>query len=693
MAKNVVTLESTCIKGINQSIEGGSLDECADARNLWAPGGRVEQRPGTLGLGFLSTGTQATAFTGGVVIKETPIGTFATTGVLDNLGVGSRFYYGFTSTPPLATEYAVGLILTVSATNSNLVTFFAEYWNGSDWVYLPANSVSGGELVLASGVGFCGGATTTIRFVWPTDLAQTAVNSVTAYFFRFTLVAIDGTSSFDAGVTISTSATYESPINTGAGNYLGTIKNGPFFFTGVRSSDTFNGMFSRRVDVGETSVSFNTFANLVAALEPGEPPSSAVVQLTGEWYFTFSNKVFYIDTVADGIFADNLTPPTPLVESRDFAVGNNAPYDRDFVAQRADFPSANYVAYFGSRLWFADKGKISWGAAYPFHKVLPLLSEEPVGSDDETDITGLAGLGENIYVFKQRSMYAMVLEEINAFGLSVFRPKKRGVGGIGCVSNASIRRINSRYGSELVFLSEKGLVAFNGQSTRKVSLDKNGNDRLVSFFDTLTPGKWNVSVAADWRKHSCYLLSLTLNGANFPNTVLVWDYENDAFWIWDGIEAACWIEDTDGRLYFGDSQGRIFEMGNGNTDHGAVISAYVKTNRMALDEGPEFKHALRVSITGENLNSDVDIEVLPDDTATALVSGAGELSFADYNEKAYDVAVYDTDNYTERRRVVKHLDVRVPGSFFQVVVSHSNKNESFVFSSIRLEVLPLGDKP
>ena len=47
---------ATCRKGINQNPEEAGIHEAADALNVWAPDGRIEQRPGYTGVSIFGIG-------------------------------------------------------------------------------------------------------------------------------------------------------------------------------------------------------------------------------------------------------------------------------------------------------------------------------------------------------------------------------------------------------------------------------------------------------------------------------------------------------------------------------------------------------------------------------------------------------------------------------------------------------------
>jgi hypothetical protein len=196
--------------------------------------------------------------------------------------------------------------------------------------------------------------------------------------------------------------------------------------------------------------------------------------------------------------------------------------------------------------------------------------------------------------------------------------------------------------------------------------------------------------AAHWRKHSLYLLAVATSGSDANNLVVVWDYKNDTFWLWDNIEVQFWLSDEDAadneKLYFGDSVGRIYEFGVGKTDHGAAIEAYLVTDELArtLDT----KRFRSVEVTSTNKSRGLTVELLTNDEVEGT---EGTLTLTDStNEEEYGIAVYDTSSYTPKRRRTKRLMFNEAGEWAAVKVSHSEKNVPMQINDITLGVQHLG---
>ncbi len=188
--------------GINQQIEKASLEEAADALNVWAPDTRVEQRPGYIGLtsvvNSVDVGTQLTMKAEDVSVPSfaDPIANVLTVSSLEALAAGvapDNIYFGESS------PFNAIVLLGVTLTNSNATRFQAEYWNGTRWA--PIQSIQrfvGGD-VTPNLFGLA--AQFIYPFAEPKDWVSVAVDSVTLFWIRFSLRNAD----IDPSCSIGTS--------------------------------------------------------------------------------------------------------------------------------------------------------------------------------------------------------------------------------------------------------------------------------------------------------------------------------------------------------------------------------------------------------------------------------------------------------------------------------------------------------
>lgn len=676
------------VGGINQQRDlADPLLELADARDVYAPNGRVVQRPGFVGIGLTSFGVIAsatlTSVTGASTIKEDPIDTFATTTTLSSLPVGSRYYVGFTNVI-VAADYAIGLEIDATTWNANNVYAYAEYYNGSSWQPLVMTEFDTDQLLANKHLTTAGGRCV---FVWPNDMSQVAVNSVTKYWVRLTLQAINGAAGFDADVTGVTPGTIFTIETTDVG-LLGIFAvQFPFR---KRYISRFEDRTNTRYDItnslslyGPAHTDENRELIDGNVDEDVEPATLAVIPHYNEAYTTTGNFRVIVHS-ADPKNSDALIAK---VEDAEVYVGSGKTYDKSVINQLAAWPEAKYITFFRGEMWAANmRGQpyeVRWSAPEPTYRVWPTLNVELLMENDNSPISGLYGYGEHMTLFKSDSIWKMIDTGTSDAGLQTYSPI-RVSNGIGCVSNSSVQEIRNR----LVFLAEDGVYAYNGTAqVEKIS------DRIQSYIDRITPGRRPYSVAANWKRKSLYLLAVSLDGSETNNYVLVFDYKNNSWWVWSNFDVKFWMVDEtssdDESVYFADKRGRVFELGKGDHDHGTAISSYITTHPIT---GGNNSFLLRsAEMTCRNTTRSATLEVASDDAPWGDSNNtSATFDFTDSSEKEYgsavadSVAEYNVDKYTSPRDRTVRVGYMTGGESISCKVAHSTKNVPFEMKDLTL---------
>ncbi len=664
-----------CNKGINQQRDLASLEECAEALNVWAPNGAVEQRPGFTGVTSMPVSATSITSQSQVFIKydgaSYTVAAEGETLSLNSLAAGRYWYIGFDEIEDLYTDNSlkkvVGIGVQLTATNSNSVDYKAEYFStqDNDWKYLRVNEKTafGGD----DAGNHLANALSVFHFSSPADWGTTTVSSQTKYFIRFTLL-----DALDSTVTIN---------NVAGTAWVATQRDGD----GIK--DPTRGLFAAQFPTTKRYIYFTT--KNFAEIHAGETLTLAGISSSGSLGAPFEDRRGAIAVVPQygeafistgdkvGRLHVNTGASEAKVESRDFAVGPNAPYDPELVIQLQDFPEARFISFFKGRLWCSGiKGlpyEIRWTAAAPFHTVWPVLSAEPVMEDDNSPITGMAPYGEYMVVFKSDSVYQMMNTGPNSATLVEHYSPIKVVSGVGCVSNSSIQRVRGN----LLFLGEDGVYAYDGTpNIKKMS------DRITDTINSITAGRRDIACSAHWKTKSLYLLSVAVDGSFYNNKTIVYDYKNDAWWEWD-IPAQYWLVDEDGFddevLYFVDSFQSVFRMDDSNHDYGAAISSYVVSQRMG-EKGNVRRTIRQIEVLGNNEMGSISVEAIANDDDSG--SDSGSIVMTDSAEAVYGVAVSGTDKYVNKRRRARRISFRKQADWFQVKVSNSAYNTPMTIAGI-----------
>tara|TARA_Y100000310_G_scaffold307095_1_gene348905 strand:- start:186 stop:2348 length:2163 start_codon:yes stop_codon:yes gene_type:complete len=712
--KQYAHLKLTCHRGINQQRGLATLEECAEASNVWAPDGVIEQRPGYVGLVSFPFVDWADNTTSGCVqtfITETTGGSFATTTEGNNMTLNSWatnafWYIGFNKVSGAYTGVTDDRFLlaydtgAIPAVNTNQMGYDASYYNGTEFVALrvierkgnpnttESSSVVSPHLSDARGSMFC--------FCPPGDWASTTINSVAAFFLRFKIKPRNTSgsdSTLASGVLVGNATAgvhhISSRLSETRGLFVGQFPSTKRYIS-VNRHDAGTSVPKVRwllaSDHEFSDVTEPDFEQL-GRYEDASLATHAVVPQFGEGFVAYGGIVKRYSLKQPWPHATDGTDffaTRAAKEVKDFAVGPEAPFDPDYVRQLGSFPTGDIIVYFKNRLWVSGSSEepyaVKWGAATPYHKVFPNTANDLLMEDDNSPITGMAPLGEHLAVFKRDSIWLMVAVGENSItGVTDFRGRKI-VDGVGCVSNASIQQIMGR----LVFLAEDGIYSFDGTPTvQKLS------DRVSTTVASINKHKTAFTVSAHWKTKNCYLLSVPTRGANDNNKTLVYDYKNDTWWIWD-IPVALWLNDEgeadEETLYFLDNKQCMNLLGFGNTDHGQAITSTVLTQR--IGETDNIRRTVRqVEVTSDNRATSLTVAVRANDDSNG--DDSGTLSLTDDSEAEYASSLLFTagTKYVLDRNRARRLSFRKQGDWLQVLVTHDTHNTPMSIRAIDVGVI------
>lgn len=695
---------TTCSKGINQQAELVGPGEVIDAQNVWAPNGKLQSRPGFRNEGTVGRGTLGVVEPFEYAILYNVSGdaystiaynaaissTYLSSGDIIHLSIDSTY----DSSVPTYSGFRFEMTTSLTAAGAQMPFGVWEYYNGSGWV--PLNNVTehtGEELDASSAYYhlFYPEATADtpyflLLFKSPSDWSTTTVDSATdKYMIR---VRLDVGTVSGAGLQFASAYAYSE--ERAITEVLSSVRfsNKSRMISIARAESASSNTINVSSDVRKN---WQRTLSIGSSSERGHS-SVAVVPQFDEAFFCFG-----------GITA-RMTP-TPLttddpyarVETDQSIIGDKAPYDPDYISQETSWPESDFILFFKGRLWSARGSVVRWSAPQPYHKVWPKLSQEPIMEDDNSDITGLVGFGEHVVVFKRESIYIMPSVGENEFSLEQYTPV-RVVSGVGCIAPQSIQKIRGR----LVFLAEDGLYAFDGtpnikKVTEKAYQNTDGSaeiaDRMSEFFSSLNPGHRRFSASANWASKRCYLLSLSTEADTENSKTFVWDYANDAMWIWSGFSAKKWMivsEGADDSLFFVDNLGFIFRLGVGNDDNYAAITSSITTHRIGYREGDK-KRFRQVDVTSTNESGPLTIDVIPQDNDRN--KSTATMSKLDAIDTVWSDTI--TDTVTEWSQIQKkstRVGFRADADFAQVKVTHSDVHQPFMVTLLDVGWIPLGER-
>ena len=311
------------------------------------------------------------------------------------------------------------------------------------------------------------------------------------------------------------------------------------------------------------------------------------------------DKLYRMDDL-DGKW-DNVTAPITITAAKVadsaqflneiyFTNGHDVPFEWNSsgtAAAVSDVPAnltkAKYVAEFNNYLFYGNV-TVS-GTAYTSRIYWSNIKDTStwsatafidIAKSDGQEITRLKVLGDKLIVYKTRSIYAV------SFTGDVDVPFILPGGGktnsaVGCVAPFSVQQVNNGH----VFLSADGVYFFDGNNSFKVS------DKITpTLIDDMNTTNFAEARSLVQTSKNRYMVSLIASGSSENDRVLVWDYVNNAWSLYVGLDIAYMTtvlaSGSQERIYFGDYAGFTYRADTGANDNPegteTAIDAYYWTN-------------------------------------------------------------------------------------------------------------------
>lgn len=228
--------------------------------------------------------------------------------------------------------------------------------------------------------------------------------------------------------------------------------------------------------------------------------------------------------------------------------------------------------YYPTRVYYSElKDDTIWGAANYLE----------VSKDDGQPITGLRVLSDRLVVYKTRSIYTIFYTGDVDIPFILPGGGKTNAN-VGCIAPFSIQEVDNGH----VFLALDGLYFFDSSNVYKLSY------RLDTTFAGLNQGGFNRVRSMTQKIKNRYWLAVS-NGASSTNdTVIIWDWYNNAFSLYSGINASAmrtfYVTSSEERPHFVDYAGYMYRADYGADDYPlkvrTPISAFYYTNWKSFDD-------------------------------------------------------------------------------------------------------------
>lgn len=364
-----------------------------------------------------------------------------------------------------------------------------------------------------------------------------------------------------------------------------------------------------------------------------------------------------------GVFCNESDTPIKVKSSSAFAivkVATTAKTCESFNNYLLFGNTSELGTTYGSRIRWSDLGDID---TYPANNYIDI---EP---DDGDSIVAIKRYQNNLYVFKKHSIYEIIITGGAGAEAFIYRPIARNMG---AYAKMSVKVVESR---GIVFLGQSGVYLFDGANFDFIS------DSIQRKLDGLNRSRYADAVGVVHTGKNQYLLSVS-DGVDTKNkTMLVWDYVQQAWSTYSGIQANALTEaeDSSGNvlLFSGDYNGDIYKQDVGTTDKpngvATAISAFYATPNLQFGS-PEISKTFKYlyvfskATSTSTITVDVAYSYLDtySDTYTVNVGEAGAV---------WNVAVWNTDVWPGIATKVSRLELNRPGRAIRLKFSENSTNE------------------
>lgn len=403
------------------------------------------------------------------------------------------------------------------------------------------------------------------------------------------------------------------------------------------------------------------------------------------------------------ITADNLCDFEVFLDTLYVVNGQDTPFEWDGTASSATtstLPSGvtkpKYVASFNNYLFYANvvvssvvnSSRIYWSDLKDT-STWRSTSFIDIAKDDGQTITGLKVLADRLIIFKERSIYSLFFTGEADIPFILPGGGKTN-SDAGCVSFRTIQEVENG----LVFLSSDGFYFFDGNNSFRIS------DKITSTItNDMAPTQFMNATAVNQRNKNRYWCALTSSGQATNNRVLVWDYFNNAWTIYVGLNISsmdiAYVSGTEERVYFGDYGGFVYRADSGTSDNPANVStkfsAYYKTNWRPYGDLVNQKATKQAVIYHQTSNSTLTFGYSYDFSETGAPNSLA-LPGMDYSQtfstsagaSVYGTATYGTGTYARVGGDIKRRDLAGRGRVIQFLFGNATLDETFQIDALGL---------
>lgn len=294
-----------------------------------------------------------------------------------------------------------------------------------------------------------------------------------------------------------------------------------------------------------------------------------------------------------------------------------------------------------------------------------------ISNNDGQEIEGLQVLSDRLVIFKTRSIYNLFFTGDSDIPF-ILPGGGKSNSSVGCVAGFSIQEVENG----LVFLSYDGFYFYDGNNSFKIS------DKITTTFQGLNTGRINQANSLVQKEKNRYWCSLPGASQTENDTVLVWDYFNNAWTKYAGINSnamtTVYVAGKEERPYFGDYAGFVYRADTGADDFTlnvqTAIDGFYQTNWKHYDDIVNQKGVPNIYVYFQNSNSVLTLSYTYDSEDADQFSQTFSLATS---SDTYGSGVYGTATYAGAGGDVKRRDLVGRGRVVRFKFANSTLAETF----------------
>lgn len=302
----------------------------------------------------------------------------------------------------------------------------------------------------------------------------------------------------------------------------------------------------------------------------------------------------------------------------------------------------------------------------------PVLNAGQVGR-------GIGKVGNEAFIFFDQSIYRMVPTGDGAIPFQ-FPAHDQTVGAVNQQSIVTAPTIGT-----LFFVGPRGIYQMQTPSYRPTRISK----PLDGIWDNVNKTKLAGVVAAVFAKKNEVWFAVPYGSGTTNNMVLVYDYERNAWTVFDNLAAnflASYLDGSSiGQIAHGDLSGFVFSNETGSTDNGTTHTAYLTSKAYPTVDGVRRGRVpwMEFNLDAQGANSTLNVSGAYD---LGPLSALGTISM-DSGGANWDSATFDQDVWAAENQIIERLNCTGQGRFFQWQILNNLQNTVFRCYRVSLGVI------